>query len=377
MGDIDEILGELSKSAEELAAGQDDAPDVRQRQVARHTQAVLRARRAGIPGERRRMAEARGGRSGQVRLREQRKRNAPRALAKLILEANWKDPKRDHRKAYILSCLSELSYVFLGGGEHAPLGRLLVLPSEVTALIDYSVAGIADRLRVEMERFFVESGISFEFFETRGFIYVVFSTDQVVLVAVRGTKRFWDWPKINLRARPLIPGRAAYHAGYQRAAAKGHDELMKRVRSKYLPIWVTGHSLGGAVAAIINQRQSTAGCYAFGSPRFANKAGVAKREPVAYVRPRDLVPHMPPRELGYADASTNEIVVGPPGTVRLSGPAAAREWFEPARRFAVQHTIEGYRRGIAKMMDPGFPDLAFQSALYDLVRRSRNVVAKA
>lgn len=298
------------------------------------------------------------------------RKNAKYRFAEFLRSLDWTDEASSLEKAYVLCCLSQLSYAFLGGGEREAIGRLLVVPSETLA----EMAGAASSNVAAA--FLQETGVGVEFFQAGGFVYGMFYAPDVILVAIRGTSEKKDW-LINLRAPALLSKAPAYHTGFRKEAELGHDELFRRIRRRRCPVWVAGHSLGGAVAAIINQRNTTWGGYVFGTPRYANAAGVARREPHAFVRPSDLVPHIPPSRLGYADAASNQRVLGPPdGRGKPTGGETLSQWLEPGRRFAVQHSVEGYRRLIAHEMDPAYPDLAFAEALRDLIRTSPNVVAK-
>ena len=86
------------------------------------------------------------------------------------------------------------------------------------------------------------------------------------------------------------------------------------------PVWVTGHSLGGAIATIaaVDLREccSVQGLYTFGSPRVGNRNFIAQVPPNAFrfVNYRDLVTHLPLRFGGYEHVGTTKHI-GLQGTV--------------------------------------------------------------
>jgi hypothetical protein len=134
--------------------------------------------------------------------------------------------------------------------------------------------------------------------------------EERVIVAFRGSQEIVDWvTNFNFAlvdAPADLPGRA--HRGFSRALDAAWPELESAVvtaggRDK--PIWVTGQSLGGALAilaAVRLQREgyALAPVYAFANPRVGDAPfTVAAHEALQgrvhrYVNDRDLVPRLPP-----------------------------------------------------------------------------------
>jgi len=144
----------------------------------------------------------------------------------------------------------------------------------------------------------------------------------------------------NLRVWPGLwqgPGRA--HSGYSRAlswVSWPAREMAENVPSD-MPLYVTGHSLGGVLASLYAawvtaggaDAHRIAGLVTFGAPRGAASsayAGLAERAPIwRYAVCGDFAPHWPPVP-GYAH---------PGEAIRLR---ARRWWHGPLRR----HDVNGY-----------------------------------
>jgi triacylglycerol lipase len=141
--------------------------------------------------------------------------------------------------------------------------------------------------------------------DTQGFIA---ANDEHILTAFRGTESLPDW-LANLQT-VKDPGpwrRTEVHEGFQdafHAAALKIGETIGRTRVRQR-VWVTGHSLGGALAILLaaTMRESNLpvhGLYTFGAPRVGDK-NFAQRLDRALdgaahwrvVNEGDLVPHVP------------------------------------------------------------------------------------
>jgi hypothetical protein len=96
------------------------------------------------------------------------------------------------------------------------------------------------------------------------------------VLAIRGTTSPQDWINNANVGLEAIGGGRKVHKGFHKAfedAQADMERLLKGV--KELPLYVTGHSLGGAVAVMATwyfSRDTLAACYTFGAPRVGNHA---------------------------------------------------------------------------------------------------------
>jgi len=90
------------------------------------------------------------------------------------------------------------------------------------------------------------------------------------------------------------------HRGFKQALDEVWPDLLPYIRglhNKGCKIWITGHSLGGALATLFaSQYNNAQGVYTFGSPRVGNKVFKENFEVKIYrfVNNDDIVPWVPP-----------------------------------------------------------------------------------
>jgi len=136
-------------------------------------------------------------------------------------------------------------------------------------------------------------------------------TDQTVIVAIRGTKTIWEWvADIDALPVPFIPGPDAgpAHMGFLLVYMHIRRSILDLLRSKCQGakrIWVTGHSLGGALAEYCCydiQKNGSAGVapemHTFAGPRggdipFAGTFNKAISVCYRIVNFMDVVPQVP------------------------------------------------------------------------------------
>jgi len=93
-----------------------------------------------------------------------------------------------------------------------------------------------------------------------------------LVLAFRGTNGLDDW-KINFRAyQRRFNNLGNVHSGFQRAFLSIKDELLNFPAIHDYPLFITGHSLGAALATLCTAYLSNIGinpdtCYTYGSPR--------------------------------------------------------------------------------------------------------------
>jgi triacylglycerol lipase len=105
--------------------------------------------------------------------------------------------------------------------------------------------------------------------------------DNLFVLAFRGTEpRKIEDINADIRAYKLSTKEGKVHAGFQEAYEQVADEIeksfLKSEESWVWPLYITGHSLGGALATVATQnlelkiKSQIAACYTFGSPRVGN-----------------------------------------------------------------------------------------------------------
>jgi triacylglycerol lipase len=122
------------------------------------------------------------------------------------------------------------------------------------------------------------------------------------LIAFRGTRRAHHW-RDNLRYGQVYGYAGRVHEGF----AKALDQVWNRVLAGLYDVgldsptlWLTGHSMGGALAVLAAQRLHAEGfdphlTCTFGAPRVLNPVAAAAYEPrvMRFVNPEDMVPTLP------------------------------------------------------------------------------------
>lgn len=131
--------------------------------------------------------------------------------------------------------------------------------------------------------------------------------EDFAMIAFRGTQST-QWQDLFDDARFVLtpwqgPSGGQVHSGFSTAFERIRPRLEEAIaqRAKDLPLWITGHSLGGALAVLAAdtlrnvQGVYTAGCPRVGNQVFARHFGqrVAERS-FRYVNDTDVVTHVPP-----------------------------------------------------------------------------------
>ncbi len=262
-------------------------------------------------------------------------------LMREILEtqdtASWSSQDFSWKKAYICSLISHATYLHIPEFEVEGVNRLnIIVPCEEYRNIHKSQM-YAETMRV-YQRPALEGIYSFRLVIREMVIALVVQTPIAIFVGIRGTEnkfRAFAFPQIttikdwlvNLEvSRVRYPGRRKdlVHRGFYNAVSSIYDEIIKIVSSlPRLPIYVTGHSLGGAMAAILNakwlndisqakkvfspyfydqQMVEPVSCYVFGMPRYGNSCFINNfPSPFHVYNQQDGLSTVPPRFLGYSD----------------------------------------------------------------------------
>ena len=144
---------------------------------------------------------------------------------------------------------------------------------------------------------------SVKFFDIEGAQAYVLGNKERITVAFRGTE---PTEKSDIFADLEATHERGFHEGfyeeYEKLELKVHGEVAKLMGRKKRPIYVTGHSLGAAIASIFCFHYPTAeALYTYGCPRNAtpSKGKELKVPHYRCVNNNDIVPSMPPALLWY------------------------------------------------------------------------------
>jgi hypothetical protein len=210
-------------------------------------------------------------------------------------------------------------------------------------LANYSIYGDADNPKAFQKRFeglFRSYGMKqLQIIEDASTAtrVVVMSNDKAVVVSFRGTepgslgafrKTVTTDAKILLVAVPWLPRGAKAHQGFVKALDTVYRPLANAIAKqggfRTKKVFVTGHSLGGALAVLCAARlqkdgRGTAVVHTFGAPRPGNQElQRAYRCPTQrWVNFDDVVPQVPAEVLGYRHVGTTNNIQAD-GTVRLN-----------------------------------------------------------
>lgn len=196
-------------------------------------------------------------------------------LYKFINRENWTNDSFSTTKAYVCSEISRLVYEYK--------------PQKVKDRINiYEI----DQHTLKSENQEVQRFISLLFnrdfrvlfiIETNKIITFGISFGRVVIVASRGTSYWKDW-FINLnilKVQTFLP-KLKLHKGFNDIAEISQYTAWSKIFDKSEPVYFTGHSLGGALSAVLffkfkNQKKrginpdNIKSAYTFGMPRIANR----------------------------------------------------------------------------------------------------------
>jgi hypothetical protein len=248
---------------------------------------------------------------------------------------NWGTDAQCPVKAYICACLAELAYHDLGQYDLKARNRYKIIPSiALEALRGYGEEIDLSNLAMLGGEITVNS-------QTIGpFVYAVYQFYSFNVVAVRGTRMLYlvDW-FIDLNARKYRVGDRVFHRGFYLEAGHAAPKLKEMIHNPDVPLYFTGHSLGGAVANVLPEywrdSKNIMTPYLFAAPRIGDQAALDSLPAYPYIRQGDPVPHMPLLRMGFSDHPNVTLVQHK----RDNGSHLGKEW--PVH--VGQHSMEWYR----------------------------------
>jgi len=239
----------------------------------------------------------------------------------IINKVNWAEEKFSIKKAYLCSIFSEIAYWNIPQYELDTDKRVRVIPCETYQKIHQAkILNVVSSIFRNQDLYQIHS-INRYFAST-----TIIRTPKVIIVAIRGTQNLYDW-YVNLKIAKYAYDKnnnIKFHKGFYKAIHTSFEEINEKLKEwseeHKLPIYITGHSLGGAMASIYNGIWSSNyrfsdwnegyshlkphSCYAFGMPRYCNLSGITYlKNPFHIYNPMDIVAVVPPRWMGYEDCS--------------------------------------------------------------------------
>lgn len=157
------------------------------------------------------------------------------------------------------------------------------------------------------------SSIFIERKETQAFIAY---NDFALVLSFRGTSHIQDWmTNSDLLLSSIRSGVGKVHTGFLHALYVVWDDILRiiaDVQNNAQPFWITGHSLGAALATLaaacftLEMDKPISGVYTFGQPRVGDRdfarlfnAELGQRF-FRFVNNSDIVTRIPTRELFYS-----------------------------------------------------------------------------
>lgn len=242
---------------------------------------------------------------------------------------DWEDGKFSWKKAYIAAVFASIAYEEIPQFELKKSKRAKIIPC------DRYQAHISrwetEQRRASIQQLDIHVPIKVAF---RSRVLVTISRLQrVIFVSFRGTTLSFSDFKADLDIRRVrynfgFGETAKLHRGFFDAVLECFDEVLEHVRNlnrdPHVPVYITGHSLGGAMAAIFHARldegefhhfghyrrhrisSPATSCYTFGMPRYGDASAKSLLpQPYHTFNELDAIPTLPPKLFGFSD-STNE-----------------------------------------------------------------------
>lgn len=240
---------------------------------------------------------------------------------------NWNESTFSWQKAYVASAFAAIAY------EEVPLFELKKTRRAKVIPCDRYQAHVS-RWETEQRRASVallDTNTPIEVVVRDRVVITITRLQRVIFISLRGTTRSFADVKADFDVRKVkyslgLGETVRLHRGFFDAVLECFDEVVDKVaslNSEHVPVYVTGHSLGGAMAAVFHARLAendfrpvghqcrhrippSLSCYTFGMPRYGNlSAKSLLPQPFHIFNELDLVPTLPPTILGFAD-SANE-----------------------------------------------------------------------
>lgn len=229
------------------------------------------------------------------------------------------------RTAWIMAEMSRLAYFkFEGSLELADIAASLVKNSDkkkiLSTLKELLQSNQQSRSVAEKEfENYIDTGkfkLVKTFSEKGSQAFLALSEEfKMIVLAFRGTEKDIRDIKTDLRAITVEVDGYKIHSGFYAAFENLKNQIeiaLKNINRDGYALYITGHSLGGALALLATKylaSDSVGACYTFGSPRVASSQfGDSIKTPIyRIVNSADLVPRVPPAYIPHFLISIFEI----------------------------------------------------------------------
>ena len=189
-----------------------------------------------------------------------------------------------------------------------------------------------------VEKIVYEAGIDQCVFIARdGAEAYVFGNRFDCMIVCRGTEpNQWNDIKADANAWTVVSEVGRVHSGFHTEVNELWPLLEQQVKENQRPMWFSGHSLGGAMAAVCAVRckispipSNPQAIFSFGAPRVGNRSYTSflKVKHYRWVNNNDIVPRVPPCWLGYRHMG-QEIYINRRGRI-----SSLRSWLRVRDRF--------------------------------------------
>ena len=219
------------------------------------------------------------------------------------------------RTSWLMACMSDLAYLKFNPPvpDASQVTKLIALADKHVSPGGRAVlVSLINNLTYnhEEEKQLLESDVRslnlqlIDTFDEGGTQAILLSSDEFIVLAFRGTEATSIRDiRSDLKAKTTeCETGGKIHTGFKEAFEKVEVKIQDRLNAddvKTKPLFITGHSLGGALATIaakkLDHEAGIAACYTFGSPRVGDDQWIANLKTPVYrvVNAADGVPVVP------------------------------------------------------------------------------------
>lgn len=264
--------------------------------------------------------------------------NDARRLADSI--GDWEDFQFSWEKAFVGAAFSAIAYEEIPDFELKNSKRAKIIPCD--RFQAHVSRWEAEQRRASVKQ--LDTNIEIEVITRSRVIVTISRLPKVIFVSFRGTTFSFADFKADLDVRKVryqsgFGESVRLHRGFFDAVLECFDELVERLRvlnrDPFVPVYVTGHSLGGAMAAVFHARLDeddfhpfrhrrrhhippSIACYTFGMPRYGDmSAKSVLPQPYHVFNELDAIPTLPPKLLGFVDSANERCLNAIPDVITV------------------------------------------------------------